>query len=56
MAGVTTEPGEATFRLGTVEVTSHHGLGEASRPSVGLVEAVLPAALDVVVVCLDQLK
>jgi len=51
-----TKPGEATFRRGTIEVTSHHGVGEASPASVGLLEAVLPEALDVLVVRLDQLK
>ena len=55
-AGVTTKPGETTFRRGTIEITSDCGVGEASPPSVGLLEAVLPEALDVLVVRLDQLK
>jgi hypothetical protein len=55
-AGVTTKPGEATFRRGTVEVTSDCGVGEASPPAMGLLETVLPERLDVLVVCFDQLK
>jgi len=56
MTGVTTKSSEATLRRGAVEVTSHRGVGEASPPSVGLLEAVLPERLDVLVVCLDQPK
>jgi hypothetical protein len=56
MTGVTTKSSEATFRRGAVEVAGHYGVGEASPPSVGLLETVLPERLDVVVVCLDQLK
>jgi hypothetical protein len=54
--GFTSESCETTFRRGKVEVTGHHGVSEASPPTVSLLEAVLPEALDVLVVCLDQLK
>jgi hypothetical protein len=53
---VASKPGEATFRRRTVEVTSDRGVGEASPPAVSPLEAVLPEALDVLVVRLDQLK
>jgi hypothetical protein len=55
-AVVASKPGEATFRRSTVEVTSDDGIGETSLPAVGVLEAVLPHRLDVVVVGLDQLK
>ena len=55
-AGVTSKSCEATFRRRAVEVAGRHGVGEASPPSVGLLETVLPERLDVVVMCLDQLK
>src|SRR3990172_1399547 len=41
-------------RRRTIEVKSDCGVGEASPPSVGLLEAVLPEALGVFVVRLDQ--
>ena len=56
MAGVTTEPGEATLRRRAIEVTSDDGIGEASPPAVGVLEPILPERLDVFVVCLDELK
>ena len=56
MTRVAAEPGEATFRGSTIEVTGRYGIGEASPPSVGLLEAVLPEALDVLVVRFDELK
>jgi hypothetical protein len=44
------------LRRSAVEITSDDGIGEASPPAVGVLEAVLPDGLDVVVVCLDKLK
>ena len=54
--GVTTKSCETAFWRRAVEVAGHYGVGEASPPSVGLLETVLPERLEVVVVRLDPLK
>ncbi len=56
MTRVATKPGEARLWASAVKVTGRYGIGEASPPSVGLLEAVLPDALDVLVVRLGELK